>query len=210
MHAIRAILLGVGIALGAGAAWAQSADTDAEAGEELYTIQPGDVISIQVLEDSSLNRDLLVQPDGRISFPLAGIVKASGRTPGELQEILSRRLSSDFLQPPSVTVSLASSPAFGQQAAAQQRTFFVLGQVGQPGQFALSRPLTVVQALALAGGPGVFAATGRIQVRSVDEDGQEQVSLFDYEALEDGESLGAPLMVKDGDVIFVPESGFFE
>ena len=79
MHAIRAILLGVCIALGAGAAWAQSADTDAEAGDELYTIQPGDVISIQVLEDSSLNRDLLVQPDGRISFPLAGIVKASGR-----------------------------------------------------------------------------------------------------------------------------------
>ena len=186
-------------------------ETGAEtAADEFYTIQPGDVISVQVLEDSSLNRELLVQPDGRVSFPLAGILKASERTPGQLQEDLSQRLASDFLQPPTVTVALLSSPSFGQGAQEQAPTFFVLGQVARPGQFSLARPLTVLQALALAGGPGVFAATGRIQVRSLGEDGQETVTLFDYDAIEDGASTGAANPVNDGDVIFVPESGLFE
>lgn len=210
---MRSLLSVVLMSLLAAAAAPASAQESGEAPEDdlVYRIQPGDVIGVQVLEDSSLNRELLVQPDGRVSFPLAGVVMAGGRTPEELQNTLSQELAADFLQAPTVTVSLQSSTAFsGEGAQALQASFYVLGQVPAPGQFPILKPVTILQALAVAGGPGVFAAKDRIQIRKRNEDGIETVSLFDYEALEDGEAIDTSIEINDGDVIFVPESGFFE
>lgn len=215
MRAMMAVLAAV-----AALAWSDpplAQETGSEMAEpeepDLYRIQPGDVIGVQVLEDSSLNRELLVQPDGRVSFPLAGVLQAGGRTPEELQGLISRALSDDFLQPPTVTVSLQSTPLFGdaaRQAEGLGETFFILGQVAQPGQFAITKPTTILQALAMAGGPTVFAATSRIQVRRTNEDGLEEVELFDFEAVEDGLVIDSMIRIQDGDVIYVPESGLFE
>ena len=197
-------------AAGSEAESAAAAPADGAEDDGFYRIQPGDVISVQVLEDSSLNRDILVQPDGRISFPLAGVVMAGGLTPEELQAALSDALSSDFLAPPTITVSLKSSPAFDAAVERIRPTFYVLGQVAQPGQFEILKPVSILQALAIAGGPSVFAATDRIQLRRVDEEGGESISLFDFEAVEDGLPSTELYQIADGDVIYVPEAGLFE
>ena len=83
--------------LTAASAWAQSG----------YTIQPGDQLSIEVLEDPSLNRQVLVLPDGSFSFPLVGRVSASGQSPQSIQNTLASGLAPNFATTPSVFVSVA-------------------------------------------------------------------------------------------------------
>jgi polysaccharide export outer membrane protein len=84
-----------------------------------------------------------------------------------------------------------------------------MGEVGAPGRYDLERPVDVLQALAIAGGPGAFAARNRIQVRRQAADG-ERVMLFDYESLEDGATPRQLVELRDGDVIIVPERGLFD
>jgi len=174
-----------------------------------FRLSPGDVVSVSVLEDASLDREVLIRPDGRIAIPIAGTVMAAERTPEELQAELSRRLAKDFVSAPTVTVSLARLGTPEEQAAAQA-IIYVTGQVNAPGRFAVEPPITVLRALAIAGGAGPFAATKRIQVRQRAEDGAETVTLFDYAAIEDGAAGGAAIELGDGDVVIVPERGLFE
>ena len=75
--------------------------------ETAYTLQPGDAIEISVLQEPSLNRKLVIAPDGMISFPLAGQVRAGGLTVKALESQLAKRLSKNYLAPPQVTVTLA-------------------------------------------------------------------------------------------------------
>ena len=173
-----------------------------------YTLAPGDQLDISVLEDPSLNRQVLVRPDGKISMPLAGTIEAAGRTPEEVQSLIRQRLAKDFIEPPTVTVSLL---ALGLEEDILLPAFYVLGEVAQPGRFAFEeeKPVTVLQALALAGGPGVFAARKRIQIRRYGAEGSA-LQVFNYDAVEDGEELPPPLFLQDGDVVIVPERGIFE
>lgn len=175
-----------------------------------YLLQPSDVIDVQVLEDPSLNRQLLIQPDGLVSFPLAGAVQAGGKTPGQLANDIRRALSDDFLEPPAVTVALVSIGAIDETVAEETLVIYVFGEVNNPGRFEVTDPVNVMQALAIAGGPGIFAATRRIQVRKRDEEGVEQLSFFNFDAVNDGNALPFPAEIDDGDVVFVPERGLFE
>ena len=172
-----------------------------------YLLAPGDRIDISVLEDPSLNRQALVRPDGKISMPLAGAIAVAGLTPEAVQGLIRRRLAKDFVEPPNVTVSLI---ALGSEDE-EEPAFYVLGEVARPGRFTFNEetPVTVLQALALAGGLEVFAARKRVQIRRY-ADNVETLQLFDYDAVESGEGLLPPLFIEDGDVIVVPESGLFE
>lgn len=192
-------------ALGGPAAAQQEAAVEPEAVEP-YVLNPGDVLEISVLEDSSLNREVLVRPDGMITVPLAGTVQAAGRTPEALQEILRARLAEDFIEPPTVTVSLAST---GEAEEEDALFIYVIGQVASPGRHEILEPVGVLQALAIAGGPTPFAASSRIQIRRRDENGGETVRLFDYETIEEGAGHEL-LLVGHGDVVVVPERGLFE
>ncbi len=185
----------------AGSAQAQTEDT----GD--WALAPGDRIDISVLEDPTLNRQALVRPDGKISMPLAGAIAVAGLTPEAAQGLIRRRLAKDFIEPPNVTVSLV---ALGSEDE-EEPAFYVLGEVAQPGRFTFNEemPVTVLQALALAGGLDVFAARKRVQIRRY-ADNVETLQLFDYDAVESGEGLLPPLFIEDGDVIVVPESGLFE
>jgi len=184
----------------AGVAFAQS-----------YEIQPGDRLEVSVLEDPSLNRTVLVRPDGRISMPLIGSVEVLGQTPEQVQVEIRRRLSRDFVTPPSVTVALSSlgSPGEADQLAGSVAAIYVLGAVGSPGRYDLILPVDILQALAISGGPSPFAATSRIQVRRR-SGGSDSVMFFDYTAVEDGIVPLTPIALNDGDVIVVPERGLFE
>jgi polysaccharide export outer membrane protein len=174
-----------------------------------YLLQPGDRIEVSVLEDPGLNRTVLVRPDGRISLPLAGTVMAGGQTPEAVQSAIRRALSRQFVQPPTVTVALVSLADPAAAAAAGSATVYVVGEVNRPGALNVTLPIDVLQALALAGGPGTFAARQRIQVRRRGAGG-ETVLLFDYDMIEDGLVPSAEIALADGDVIVVPERRLFE
>lgn len=183
--------------------------------QDAYRLQPGDVIEITVIEDPNLDRRVLIGPDGRISLPLAGFVEAAGRTLGQLQATVQSQLSANFVRPPTVTASLVALappplPEFAEEEELVLHEIYILGEVNRPGRYEYDseKPISVIQALAMAGGPGVFADRDRIQVRTL-EDGIESVRFFDYDAIEEG--LGAILgqTLPDGTVILVPERGLF-
>ena len=171
-----------------------------------YRIQPGDVLGITVLEDETLNRQTLVLPDGRISVPLAGSVRAAGNTVETVERTIADRLASNFAVRPSVFVSVISIDE-------EDETFpiYVLGQVQAPGEVEIEGGTTLLQAIALAGGPDRFAATKRIQLRRTDPStGQEKLYIFNYNAVERGGSIQSMISLRPGDVIIVPERRLFE
>ena len=179
------------------AAFAQSAG---------YQIQPGDSLAVTVLEDDTLNRQVLVLPDGRISMPLAGSITAAGRTVDAVEATIADRLASNFAVRPSVFVSVVT-------VNATEETFpiYVLGQVGSPGQVEVLPGTTLLQAIALSGGLDRFAATKRIQLRRTDAStGKERLYLFNYNAVERGGSIESMITLREGDVVLVPERHLFE
>lgn len=176
-----------------------------------YRVQEGDRLEISVLEDPGLNRTVLVRPDGRISLPLAGTVQAAGNTPEQVQDLIRRSLARQFVTPPTVTVSLVGlgTPELG-TAGDGTVSIYVMGQVGRPGVYQVAPPIDALKVLALAGGPGVFAARNRVQVRRRGADGGETVMLLDYDSIERGLVPSAEILMADGDVIVVPERRLFE
>lgn len=176
---------------------------------ERFTLSPGDVLEVTVLEDPALTRQVLVRPDGKFSMPLAGTVNAYGRTPEEVQGTIRARLRDNFVEPPTVTVSVLSTAA-AEDEEETERVVYVLGEVARPGRYEYDPDtrLTVLQALSIAGGPGPFAARARIQVREREGEG-EVVRIFDYEAIETGAAADVAELA-DGAVLIVPERGFLE
>ena len=180
------------------AAFAQSAG---------YRIQPGDTLSVTVLEDETLNRQLLVLPDGRVSMPLAGSINAGGRTVDSVESAIADKLASNFAVRPSVFVSVAGLA----QPYSETFPIYVLGQVANPGQVEVLPGTTLLQAIALSGGLDRFAATKRIQLRRTDSaTGQERLYLFNYNAVERGGAIQSMITLREGDVILVPERHLFE
>jgi polysaccharide export outer membrane protein len=197
---------------------AQSEEVDLpdDAGGEpaYYEIRPGDTLTVSVLEDPNLTRTVLVRPDGRISLPIAGSVYVQGVSPEELETILQERFSRGFQITPTVTVAvrgLAGGAFAGEAGELEEPTvFYMLGSVARPGPLQSTEAMTVIEALAIAGGPTPFAAKDRIQIRRTDDDGNEEILLFDYTRLEDGEPLQGNVPIEDGDIIYVPERGLWD
>jgi polysaccharide biosynthesis/export protein len=183
--------------------------------QEGYRIHPGDVLRVEVIEDPSLNRSALVSPDGRITVPLAGAVAAAGRPVDAVQADLARLLAPNFAAPPSVYVSIEKlaeprAPSGSAPAAAPVTNIFVLGEVNHAGKHAIAPGTTVLQFFAEMGGFSKFAATKRIQLRRVDASGVEKVYLINYDAVEKGSSKAGGTVLREGDVILVPQRHLFE
>jgi polysaccharide biosynthesis/export protein len=174
-----------------------------------YKVRPGDVLQIEVLEDPTLNRSAIVLPDGQISLPVAGSLRVSGRSIGEVQADLSSRLAPGFASAPTVFVTLS---ALAERGPSSPRVIdiFVLGAATTPGKIQVSPGTTLLQAIAEAGGLSPFAAKKRIQLRRVDKSGTESVYKFDLDAVERGEAGGGTTKLVDGDVIVVPQRKLFE
>jgi polysaccharide biosynthesis/export protein len=170
-----------------------------------YRIQPGDQLAVTVLEDDTLNRQVLVLPDGRISVPLAGSVRAAGQTVESVEKAIADRLASNFAVRPSVFVSVT-----GVSEEGPTFPIYVVGQVNTPGQVEVEAGTTLLQAIALSGGLDRFAATKRIQLRRTDSTGQERLYLFNFKAVERGAAIQSMITMREGDVIVVPERRLFE
>ncbi len=159
---------------------------------DVYRIGRGDALSISVWKDESLTQQVVVLPDGTISFPLIGELRADGRTVAELKTELTGRLSR-YIPDPTLSVQVMH---------VNSQVVYVIGKVNGPGRFPLEGRLNVLQALALAGGLNPFAKSGRIRIFR--ENGQgTRMLLFDYDAVAKGERPEQNIQLERGDVIVV-------
>lgn len=176
-----------------------------------YRISPGDVLRIEVIEDEALNRSVLVDPQGRISFPLAGTILVQGKTVTAVQSTLVANLTPNFAAPPSVFVALEQLAPEREPVEPELISVFVLGEVNSPGRVELEPGATLLQAFAAMGGFSNFAATKRVQLRRTDrKTGIESVTTLNYDAMSKGLTTNATLKLHDGDVILVPTRRLFE
>jgi polysaccharide export outer membrane protein len=167
--------------------------TNAVAPAARYRLQPGDLLTVSVWKEKDLQADVLVRPDGGLSFPLAGDINALGLSVEELQATLAERLKR-FIPDP--VVSVAVKTIGGNQV-------YVIGKVNRPGEFAFSRPLDVMQALALAGGATPFAELNDIVILRRENGGQRALS-FRFGDVERGRGLHQNVLLQSGDTVVVP------
>lgn len=182
-----------------------------------YRVKPGDVLEVLVYQDEKLNRQVVVAPDGQISFPLAGHIRAAGKTVEDIESTLTRLLKPKFSDVLDVTVLLASVKEIPIPPPEPEKplpppidpSFYVTGEVAKPGQYFFKTRTNVLQAISIAGGLGPFAADRRIVIRRKEGD-QEVLYEFNYDAFVSGKDLSGNMRLHSGDVIVVPERGLFE
>ncbi len=175
---------------------------DKDALSREYRIAPGDVLQVFVWREPELSGEVRVRTDGYLTVALLGDVFAVARTPRELGAELSQQLAR-FITAPTVTVTVVSSSS---------QRFFVVGEVGRPGEYPLISRTTILQALALAGGFREYAKTDEIRIIrqevlvGVDKRPftREIVLPVSYKSLARGENLQHNYVLKPSDVIVVP------
>jgi polysaccharide export outer membrane protein len=160
---------------------------------ETYLLGPEDAIEISVWKEPELTKQLVVRPDGKISYPLIGEVQAAGLTVKQLQEDILKRLQK-FVTDVNVTVILLK---------AQYYKVYVTGKVNKPGEFLVGRPTTVMQAIAMAGGVTPFASPGSIIILRK-AGGKEEAFPFNYNRVAKGRDLEENRILMPGDVVVVP------
>ncbi len=161
--------------------------------ENTYKIGPGDVLEISVWKDQSLTREIIVPPDGVISFPLIKDVDVNDLTVPALREIVSKKLSA-FVPDATVTVILTKS---------NNLTAYAVGKVNKPGQYPIGMETNVMQIIAMAGDLSPFASPGKILILRQDK-GKSVPIPFDYNEVKKGEKLGQNIVLQRGDVVVVP------
>jgi polysaccharide biosynthesis/export protein len=173
------------------------------------TLKVGDTLSVSVMQDSKLDRTVVIDPSGQIAFPLAGHIRASGLTPQALENILKSRLKDNYKDESlDVTVALVNSAKDIPEEDLKPK-IFITGEILKPGSYVVRQKTTLMQAIALAGGLSPYAAKRRIMVRRKGGPG-EDIFMFDYRAYEAGDDLEGNITLRAGDVIMVPERGLFE
>jgi polysaccharide export outer membrane protein len=158
-----------------------------------YTIGPEDVLGVVVWREPDLSGDVTVRPDGRISLPVIGEVQAANITPMALQEQLSTAYRK-YVTDANVAVVIR---------AINSRKVFVTGRVTTPGAHPLVGPLTVMQAIALAGGVTEYADSKNISVLR-NEGGQVRTFKFNYKDVAKGRNLEQNIRLLPGDTVVVP------
>jgi polysaccharide biosynthesis/export protein len=145
-------------------------------------LQPGDKIRIDVYGEDKLSGEHQIDQSGQISLPLAGTIKAQGLTQSEFEQNLSQRFRSEYLKNPKVTVTITTL-----------QPFYVVGEVGKPGQYEYRSGLNVLTALAIAGGPTYRASRATVEIQR-----RGKTHMREY-------PISASVPILPGDVIKVPE-----
>ena len=174
-------------------AQAQDASRSQDPSAQAYRVGPGDVLQLFVWKEPELSREITVRLDGKVTVPLLGDVEAAGQTPADLGHDIAERLTR-LLNAPQVTVGVAQ---------ALSSRYYILGQVLKAGDVALTRPTTVLQGLAAAGGFKDFAKTDSIVI--IRHEGGQVTSIpVNYKKLESGHDLEQNVLLRAGDTILVP------
>ena len=161
--------------------------------EDGYRLQPGDLLEISVWKETDLQREVLVRPDGSFSFPLAGEIDARGRTVEDVRKILADHLEKYV---PSPVVSVAVKQIGGNR-------IYVVGRVNKAGDFPLTNPLDVMQAISLAGGVTPYASVNNIVILRR-HNGRQQSFRFQYPDVARGRALSQNIQLESGDTVVVP------
>jgi polysaccharide export outer membrane protein len=155
---------------------------------EPYLLNAGDILDISVWKEETLKKEVIVLPDGTISFPLAGVLAAEGKSVTELQLALKKKLT-EFLSEPLVTVVVSSVSG---------NSVHVLGKISNPGSFVMNRQFNVMQALSLAGGLSAYAEENNISIIRGDK-----VIKVRYADIKNGD-ISSNMQLQSGDVIVIP------
>lgn len=166
-----------------------------------YTVNPGDVLQITVWKEDGLDKEVLVLPDGTITFPLVGTFVAKGMTVAEIQDKITDTLRERQIMP-NASVTVMVKAALGD-------TVSVTGQVAKPGEIVMGHRFTVMQAISQAGGLTPYASESKIIILRHDANGKETSIPFDYSDVSEGKNLDKDVVLKAGDVIVVPTAGLF-
>ncbi len=171
-------------------------------------LKSGDTLAITVLQEPKLDRTVVVDPLGEIAFPLAGHVRVSGLTPLAVENILRAKLRANY-KDGDLDITVAVANAATPEEDLKPRVY-ITGEVLKPGYYVVRQPTNLMQAIALAGGLGPYAAKRHIQIRRREAGGNEAIFVFDYKAYEAGAAVEGNIMLRAGDVIMVPERGLFD
>jgi polysaccharide export outer membrane protein len=158
-----------------------------------YHINPGDILQISVWREEDLQRDVLVRPDGKFSFPLAGDMDARNQSVEQIRQALTTRLSKYI---PDLVVSVSVLQINGNKV-------YVIGQVNRPGDFVVNPMVDVLQALSMAGGTTPFAEINDIKILRRTNGIQEAID-FRYRDIEKGKRMQRNILLQAGDVVVVP------
>lgn len=162
--------------------------------EKEYIIGPGDLVEVMVWREEALSRtDLLVLPDGTIAMPLIDNVPAGGKTTIELKEYIQTALEK-YVDAPRVYITIKKPDS---------HAFNILGNVTEPGRYAMVAPTTVMQAIAIAKGFNEWASKDKTKViRGIGAD--QEILPFEYSDVVDGEKAAQNIVLRPGDTIVVP------
>jgi polysaccharide biosynthesis/export protein len=158
-----------------------------------YIIGPGDVLMVSIWKDESLTQEVVVLPDGTISFPLIGIIKAEDMTIAELKAEIEKRIKK-YVPDPVLWISVRNM---------NSAYIYILGRVNSPGRFLLGSRINVLQGLAIAGGLNPFADNNDIKIFRTEDSGTKLIR-FRYNDVIKGKNLEQNITLKRGDVIIVP------
>ena len=159
-----------------------------------YIIGPGDLLDINVLHEPDVSQKVSVRMDGKITVPLIGEIQASGMMPDNLQATIAQKLH-EYIKDAEVTVVVEEM---------KSRQFSVMGEVEHPGSFPLTKPTTVLDALAQAGGFRDFAKVSKIHVLRRNPSGTIVSLPFNYKQVSKGKNESQNLELQAGDTIIVP------
>jgi polysaccharide export outer membrane protein len=160
---------------------------------EDYRLGPGDKLRIEVYKDAQLSQSVQIRPDGKITLPLVGDIEATGKTPLELRDTISKALK-EYMTSPVVTVIVVEASA---------AVAYVVGEVAHPGTINLQGgPITALQAIAMAGGLKDFANMKNIRILRRGPSGVQTIA-FNYKDAVRGS--GTPVYLRPGDTIVVPD-----
>lgn len=159
-----------------------------------YQLGPEDVLDISVWKEDELSKQVVVRPDGGISFPLAGNVLVAGKTVDEVQNMLTERIVK-YVPGAVVSVAVIKVAAY---------KIYVMGKVNNPGEYVLGSYVSVVKALTLADGLTPYAKESAIKVIRTLPDGTEKTLPFNYSQVKAGKKLKQNITLKSGDVVLVP------
>lgn len=170
-----------------------------------------------MLEDPSLTRNLLVLPDGTVSFPYIGTLHVAGETIDRIRSEIQAGIAPQFSIKPTVIVTVANVGKTvgdgGSVAGGSSLPVYLMGEVTKAGRFDVSRGTTLLQAVAEAGGVTKFAAERRIELHRRAAGGKDQIYTFSIEgraAARGSATISADTELQPGDVIIVPTKRLFE
>jgi polysaccharide export outer membrane protein len=168
------------------------ANANADANQS-YKLRQGDLIQVSVWGEDKMQKESLVLPDGNITYPLAGRVEVAGLTSTEVEKRIAEKLKA-YLPDPQVSVVIVSITG---------NIAHVMGKVLKPGQVLMRGPMTVLDALSIAGGLDKFADRSGIKVLRKTPQGQKAIPVY-YDQLIRGQNLESNITLNPGDTILVP------